>query len=443
MEKPKKTNAMPEEPITIALGELGEPVYVGSVQRLYAVPGHPGLLACETTSGGSVFDVGTIFDVPGSDVGRAVFRHLLYSRMGPPEIWGRVAASVGNAEGVDPGFREMLLGSRTLADFLEKGAKTHHVGMPDGETGEVAVEGLPAHPNAFNVVRKFTVMKPPMGEVLGSPVYDYSGYGGKAGYVIPLEYIVRFGITSGSSVYRKYLGMGEVERVAYRRELGVTKPLEAWQLLERPIADFTSKYEPEDRNVTRQEAAMMSGLSVPQFARSAEMSLLGSWAVRTLLEEVGLLLWDIKWEFAWDGSDLVFVDTIDTDSFRATRFHEGEHGRTVIHFNKQAMRDYYRILCGDWFDGVNAAKGEAKERGVAFTEILKRGQEEGRFAETPVVEKEFMAIQIEKMEAIKAQMMGAAEAGEIEERLRACGEAELAFYDGRGALEAFLKFNRV
>ena len=37
-----------------------------------------------------------------------------------------------------------------------------------------------------------------------------------------------------------------------------------------------------------------------------------------MVEKMGLKLWDLKWEFAKDGDDLVFVDTIDTDSFRAT-----------------------------------------------------------------------------------------------------------------------------
>ena len=86
---------------------------------------------------------------------------------------------------------------------------------------------------------------------------------------------------------------------------------------------------------------MMSGLDAGTFARSAEMSILGSWAVRALLEEIGLLLWDIKWEFARDGDDLVFVDTVDTDSFRALVEATAE------------PKSLYTYDCGhyEWYDG--------------------------------------------------------------------------------------------
>ena len=80
--------------------------------------------------------------------------------------------------------------------------------------------------------------------------------------------------------------------------------MKAWQMLDRPIYDLTSKYEPEDRAVTKQEALLKSGLSVQHFTGTIKMALLGAWAVRDLLEEIGLQLWDLKWEFAVDGDDL-------------------------------------------------------------------------------------------------------------------------------------------
>src|SRR5690606_10824944 len=125
-----------------------------------------------------------------------------------------------------------------------------------------------------------------------------------------------------------------------------------------------------------------------------------------LLEKVGLCLWDIKWEFAKDGDDVVFVDTIDTDSFRATGFvdHGGE--RFVMNYNKQSMRDYFSIAHSDWTDAINDAKVRAKREGVAFTELLKAGQEAGTYARTPEVAGEFMAIQVDKMELIKEHMLG-------------------------------------
>ena len=45
----------------VPLDSLKEPFYQGSVQRLYAIPDQPDYMVTETTAGGSVFDVGTIF----------------------------------------------------------------------------------------------------------------------------------------------------------------------------------------------------------------------------------------------------------------------------------------------------------------------------------------------------------------------------------------------
>ena len=47
----------------VPLDALREPFYEGSVQRLYAIPGEPDYMVTETTAGGSVFDVGTIFSI--------------------------------------------------------------------------------------------------------------------------------------------------------------------------------------------------------------------------------------------------------------------------------------------------------------------------------------------------------------------------------------------
>ena len=71
--------------------QLDTPLYTGSVQNLYEVPDHPELLISETTNGGSVFDVGTIFSIAGSDVARASFRHFVYQELHKPSAWQDIA----------------------------------------------------------------------------------------------------------------------------------------------------------------------------------------------------------------------------------------------------------------------------------------------------------------------------------------------------------------
>ncbi len=421
---------------------LSEPVYRGSVQNLYAVPGQPSFIVCETTPAGSVFDVGSIFTIEGNDLNRAIFRHAMYGRLSRAETWQRVQGALQKQEGLGATWRDQLMDG-PLQSMLEKGAHTHHVGMVDATTGEIAKQGMPAQPSCYNVVRRFPVMKPPQRNVMGNFVFDYTQFHQSDTYVIPLEYIVRFGVTSGSSILRKYENLSEKEQRAFEQELGLSGPMKAWQMLERPIYDLTSKYEPEDRAVTKQEALLMSGLSAQHFTDTIKMALLGAWAVRDLLDEIGLQLWDLKWEFAVEHEDLLFVDTIDADSFRATGQLEVENRQLIIHYNKQAMRDYYRIVTPDWYVGINAAKAEAQKTGQPFKQVLKDGQSAGLYPITPEVDAAFLAIQAEKTALIKQHVLGTADAAAIREGLTRTGHAEVEFYRQRGLLPALLAANAI
>lgn len=425
-------------PQTLDFKQLGEPIYRGSVQHLFAIPGHPDYMAAQTTEAGSVFDVGSIFTIQDNDVNRAVFRHALYTRLGDAAQWKRVKARIQADADMDEAWRKEIL-SGPLESMVSDGARTHHLGMADAVTGDIASGRMPANPSCYNVVRRFPVMKPPQRPFLGGHVFDYEQFYQSSTYVVPLEYIVRFGITGGSSVLRKYEGLLEAEKRKYEQELGLTEPMKAWQMLPQPIFDLTSKYEPEDRNVSRQEALLMSGLGAPSFLTTVKMALLGAWVVRDILDEIGLTLWDMKWEFAVDGLDTFFVDTVDTDSFRATSVTERGGHKLVLHYNKQAMRDYYKIIHAEWFAGVNEAKKEAARQGGPFTQILQAGQKSGRWLPTPVVDESFLSLQAEKTRIIRDHMLGKAPTAKSD--LQRCGEEEITFYESRGKLAEYAKLN--
>ncbi len=429
-------------PTALDLTLLSEPVYRGSVQHLYAVPDHPGFIVCETTPAGSVFDVGSIFSIAGNDLNRAIFRHAMYSRLTQPATWARVQAVLLQSDTLGVTWRDQLMDG-ALPAMLESGARTHHVGMLDGETGEIVSQGMPKTPSCYNVVRRFPVMKPPQRNVMGNFVFDYAQFHQSGTYVIPLEYIVRFGVTSGSSILRKYEALSDREKRAFELELGLTSPMQAWQMLDRPIYDLTSKYEPEDRAVSKQEALLMSGLSSQHFTDTIKMALLGAWAVKDLLDEIGLQLWDLKWEFAVDGDDLLFVDTIDADSFRATSTVPVDGHSLIIHYNKQAMRDYYRLVCADWYAGINEAKAEAQRTGAPFKLVLKDGQAKGKYPATPEVDAGFLEIQARKTALIKDHVLGAKDAAAIRAGLIETGLAEAEFYRSQGLLDGLLKLNAV
>jgi phosphoribosylaminoimidazole-succinocarboxamide synthase len=429
-----------EEPSHIDPSQFGEPIYRGSVQNLYAVPDHPAFIICETTPAGSVFDVGSIFNIEGNDLNRAIFRHAMYARLGQQDTWRRVKARIEADTAMPADWKRNLL-TGPLETMLEGGARTHHVGMMDASTGDICKSGLPAHPSHCNIVRRFPVMKPPQRELLGNFVFDYTQFHQSDTYVVPLEYIVRFGITSGSSIFKKYERLDESGRRAFEQELGMDGPMRAWQMLNRPIFDLTSKYEPEDRAVSKQEAMLMSGLSAQFFLDTIKMALLGGWAVREVLEDVGLQLWDLKWEFAVDREDLFFVDTIDPDSFRATSVVQADGRGLIVHYNKQAMRDYYKLVHPAWFAGINTAKHDAAKIGRPFKEVLRAGQAEAKYPPTPDVAPDFLAIQAEKGRLIREHITGAGDDASIRRGLVKAGEEEAAFYRGRGLLPALLDLN--
>jgi phosphoribosylaminoimidazole-succinocarboxamide synthase len=428
-------------PTHLDLSHLGEPVYRGSVQNLHAIPDHPGFVACETTEAGSVFDVGSIFKIEGNDLNRALFRHAMYSRLAQPETWKRVKTAI-EASSISPELHEELL-TGPFERMLDQGAFTHHIGMVDARNGAIVREVMPEHPSCFNVVRRFPVMHPPQRKLLGTFVFDYAQFHQSTSYVVPLEYIVRFGVTSGSSIFKKYQSLGEAAKRAYEQEMGLTKPMKVWEMLERPVYDLTSKYEPEDRAVSKQEALMMSGLSSQDFLDTIKMAILGGWAVRELLETAGLLLWDLTWEFAVDGEDLLFVDTIDADSFRGTSFLNVDGRKLVIHFNKQAMRDYYRLAHPEWFAGINDAKQVAQKSGQPFKQVLREGQAAGKWPATPDVDPVFLDLQARKTALIREHVLAARPAAAIKADLEAAGEAEVDFYRSKGLLPALLEMNAV
>lgn len=379
--------------------KFDEPYYIGSVQRLYDVPGHPELIISETTAGGSVFDVGTIFSIEGSDIGRAGFRHLVFQDLQSPEAWSDLSKKLSGDSSIIQKDDSGLVG-KVLSEFCKNGASTHHLGMIERESGTVFSKGFPSRLSNLTLIKKYEVVKPELNIVLGWHFYDYEKYYKKDRNVIPLEYIVRLGVTSGSSILRKYNRLSDTDKKTYLNELGIDA-LSPWTRFDPPIVDLTTKYEPEDRNLSRQEAALISGVGGKTFSRSMIMAILGAYLLQQIFSRMGLFLWDLKWEIARDGDNLVFVDTIDTDSVRVTIKIKHDNKSFFVHFNKQAMRDYYKIMHAEWYKAVNEAKKIAARSGKPFTEILSEGQENKEYPDTPVIDELFLELQRRKFEMIR------------------------------------------
>ncbi|MCK5504717.1 MAG: hypothetical protein KAJ10_06120 [Thermodesulfovibrionia bacterium] len=419
--------------------KLDKPYYIGSVQRLYNVPDHPDFLISETTAGGSVFDVGTIFNIEGSDIGRASFRHLVFQELQNPEAWNDLSKSISKVGSLiqrdDSGLVE-----KVLSGFCKNGASTHHIGMVERESGDVFSRGFPSKLSSLTLIKKYDIVKPELKKVLGWHFYDYKKYHGKDRNVIPLEYIVRLGVTSGSSILKKFNRLGDSDKAAYLNELGVDA-LNPWTRFDPPIVDLTTKYEPEDRNISRQEAALISSLDGGTFSKSLVMAALGAYLLQQIFSKMGLHLWDMKWEIARDGDNLVFVDTIDTDSVRVTYNISRDNKTYFVHFNKQAMRDYYKIMHGEWLNAVNDAKKIAAQSGRPFTEILSEGQKKNEYAKTPDVDKGFLDIQTAKFNMIQSFVQNKGQ--DLTKEAERIAQAELDYYLSSNKKEEYEALNSI
>ncbi len=426
----------------VDLSALVQPDYPGSVQHLYYSKENPEEMICKTTAGGSVFDVGTIFFVPGSDVSRAAVRQAIFSRLHSPESWQRLASWLGSSYAQQSAFLDFI-GTGLLETFQRQGAPTHHLGMIDADSGQVHAQGFPQNPSPYVLVERFNIIKPSRLAYGSGHLWDYSVFRDQDRYVVPLENIVRFGVTSASSIHRKFRRMPAPEQQTFLRGLGLDR-LPAWAVFPVPVVDFTTKYEPEDRALKDQEAFYISGLGGSDFLDIARMSLLGSFVVRHFFEELDLTLWDIKWEIAKRGSQLVFVDTIDTDSIRVTRTIQDEAGAVYVHFNKQAMRDYYQIMHSDWYGSLGTAKAEAARQSVPFLQILEAGQQAGIYPLTPMVDKTFLAIQARKFNLLLDHLLTAADGADTADtaaEIESVARDELAYYRQKGVFDLFFKLN--
>ncbi len=425
-----------------------EPDYRGSVQDLYRLR-LDGLccLLCRTSESGSVFDVGTFFSVPGSDITRTAVRHDLYVRLMDPGAWaGLDPASLTQCLGTGE-YRDLVLGHPAYQRVRCEGARTHHLGIVDTQTGEVLPTGFPPSPSPLVLVEEYPVHKPVRFTLLGRAAWNYARYFRARAKILGLEHVFRLGAPGGSSLLARYESIatqhGSEAANDFVRSLGLREPPTPWRYFEHAIYDCAAKYESYDRHLDWQETVHLADLSPQRFTEAFVILSLCTAMTYAFFKERGFDLWDLKWELAATKDSLVVVDTIDPDSIRLTA-HTHQRGRPFyIHFNKQAVRDYFRILHPEWYRALNESKRRSSvdPQGRGFMTIYRQGVAAGEFPDIPPLHPEFAELQARKYELVArrtrtGQPLHPA-AGDLEEAMT----RELAFYEARGKLDAFAALN--
>jgi phosphoribosylaminoimidazole-succinocarboxamide synthase len=126
--------------------------------------------------------------------------------------------------------------------------------------------------------------------------------------------------------------------------------------LPEPIVEFSTKFEEQDRYLSRGEAEAIAGQA--GLDRLEELALGVNAVVTMRAEQTGFTHEDGKIEVVYDDGTLKVADVVGT-------FDENRFSYRGQELSKEVVRQYYRRTDPHWVEAVSAAKSEAKAQGVA------------------------------------------------------------------------------
>ena len=216
----------------------------------------------------------------------------------------------------------------------------------------------------FNVAKKLNIPTHYIGLVAPNRmrvkrvkiITDYSLLTPKTtNYLIPLEFITRYYVY-GSLWNRIKEGIVKPEQLGFSpdHEVKLGEPLP------EPYFEVTTKLEKFDRNLIREEALKISGVTEEEFKEIKEICLKIDDEINRKVKQRGLIHVDGKKEFGFDEErNLMVVDTFGTaDEDRFWDAREFEQGRYVER-SKEFVRQYYRSI--GYYDELMKARKEGKE----------------------------------------------------------------------------------
>lgn len=417
-----------------------DPCYTGSVQTLYTVDNEEDLLISVVSDQGSVFDIGTLFTVPKSSVSRTAVRALIFSALADKSAWCTLAQHTQLPAGLP------------IDRLQQQGALTHHVGVLDAHNNVHAHFATMPTDGWSNktVIRKFAHVQPTRNSWQGNHWYDYNTQYAQPNRMIALEYLVRMGVVTCSSLLEQYQAMPSAQQQALCEQLGVHS-LQHGTRFALPCVECTSKHEPVDRHLALQEASMIAALDATTFAHSLALASGGMLLAQMLFAQLGVRFWDGKWEFACCDGELYFADTLDTDSVRLTCDIVHADSTYAVHFSKQAIREYFIICHNEWYKAVLEAQQTAHKQGVSVADALMHGQQHKHYPPTPTVDATFLRIQEQKAHALleivpafsNQWLLDAQTQAHVSAMLQEIAVAELTYYKNTDHFDAFKERSRL
>lgn len=332
-------------------------IYEGSVKRLLERADRSDRLFFQFTDDYSVFDWGKMPDtIKDKGCSLALIGAFFFEKLSSPDFFKTLVQSP-HLKNFDSIFLTNLFNSPTYKKLESDGLSSHYIGLHTGEKPLMLddLDGSPGADKLFLEVQKASVFAPERRIFEVNQVYFYpenleSPLNRR---LIPLEVVFRFGIPQGSSLKNRL----EKDPLYYRKIGLETEPQEN-QLFDRPVVEFFTKLEPEDRHLSYQEAALISRLSPAEFEELLDKTRALALALYHVFAEIDITLFDGKFEFVLDNTDatadgarVVLADSIGPDELRLIYKNH--------HLSKELLRQYYQKSA--WAEAVKQAKLRAKE----------------------------------------------------------------------------------
>jgi len=258
-----------------------------------------------------------VYKEPTEKEGEGVFEFLDYFSIFD---WGRFLDSPIKFKGI-----AMAAIAKKHFELLQKaGIKTHYLGMESPGRMKVAVVKIP------------------------EPYKNLAA--GSSNCLLPIEIIFRIYTHPESSDLRK---IRDGKRTF--QELGYDEMPEPNRKLPKVKMSYSTKLEPEDRLLTREEARILAGLTPEEMNKLEALALKANDIITENSEAAGMIHYDGKIEVARDSEgEFMIVDvlgTLDEDRFMF------DAGGGFVDVSKQFLRNWY--IANGWKAKSDVAKKKA------------------------------------------------------------------------------------
>ncbi|SEH52692.1 phosphoribosylaminoimidazole-succinocarboxamide synthase [Halopenitus malekzadehii] len=278
--------------------------------------------------------------------------------------WGRMPDPIPRK-----GASLCTMGAYNFERLEEAGVPTHYRGVVDpNRAGEPTAEPNAAEPDADEpipddaIVGLDAVSTPPTEMVIeltqvpelpylgDGDGYDYDAYHASAAenYLIPLEVVFRNTVPIGSSLRDR--------REPSDVGLDASEWPETVVDLPEPVVEFSTKYEEQDRYLTREEATRIAGAASIEDLEATALAV--NRVVTDRANAAGFDHEDGKIECLYLDGEIRVADVVGT--FDENRF--AYDGQEV---SKEVVRQWYKRNDSEWVAAVSEAKQAVADRSVA------------------------------------------------------------------------------